>query len=222
MPVYCCLELAATVSLAMKGVFGNSLETKLSMMKPISILVLIFTCAIFTPAQENKCTLKLTQLKQAPELYGLRIGMTLDQVKVVVPSLQSGPADDLGFATTSFSPDFNPQMDKVLYAGVRTVSLEFLDGKLFLLWIGFNKTYKWKTLDEFVPGMGAALGLPAGAWPVNSPKPTVDCEDFGITAAMIAGAPSIRLEDTSTREVWNQRRTAKEEMKTEQEAGEPK
>jgi hypothetical protein len=182
----------------------------------ISIIALLFSFTTFASAQENKCTLKLSQLKQAPELYGLRIGMTLDQVKALVPSLQPGQTDDLGFATTSFSPDFNPQIDKTVYAGVRTVSLEFLDGKLFVIWIGYTKSYKWKTLDEFVPGMSTALGLPIGPWSANSSKPLVECSDFDITASMIGGGPSIRITDRTAKELWEQRRTEKEEKRSEQ------
>lgn len=189
--------------------------------KPVAVLALLFICVQAGGAQESKCTLKLAQLKQAPELYGLRIGMSLEQVRVAVPSLQPGRADDLGFATTSFSPDFNPQIDKAAYAGVRTVSLEFLDDKLFTIWIGFNSSYKWKTLDVFVPGMSAALGLPADAWPVNSPKPAVDCVDFDISASMIGGGPSIRITDKPAKELWEQRRVEKEEKRSEQEKDEP-
>jgi hypothetical protein len=192
------------------------------MKKLLTILALLFTCAMFAPAQENKCPLKVAQLKQTPELYGFRIGMTLEQAKAIVPSLQPGQTDDLGFATTSFSPDFNPQIDKTTYVGVRTVSLEFLDGKLFTLWIGFTSSYKWKTLDEFVPGMSTGLGLPVGVWSVNSAKPTVECSDFEIAASMIGGGPSIRITDTTAKELWEQRRTEKEEMRSEQEKVEPK
>ena len=190
-------------------------------MKPVAILALFLTCAVSATAQENKCMVKLAQLKQPSELYGFRIGMTLEQVKTIVPSLQPGHVDDLGFATTSFSPDFNPQIDKTTYAGVRTVSLEFLDGKLFTLWVGFNNAYKWKTLEVFVPGMSSALGLPSGAWSASSLKPVVECDDFDITASMIAGAPSIRINDKTARNVWEQRRAEKEEKRSEEETGEP-
>ena len=191
------------------------------MKKLFALFALSLTCAVFATAQENKCPLRLAQLKQAPELYGFRIGMTLEQVKAIVPSLQPGQTDDLGFATTSFSPDFNPQIDKAVYAGVRTVSLEFLDGKLFTIWIGFNSSYKWKTLEEFVPGMSAGLGLPASAWTVNSSKPAATCEDFDISALMIGGGPSIRITDTTAKELWQQRRTEKEEKRSEQEKEDP-
>ena len=191
------------------------------MKKLFAILALLFACAVFASAQENSCTLKLAQLKQAPELYGLRIGMTVDQVKALVPSLQASAPDELGFATTSFSPDFNPQINKAAYAGVRTVSLEFMDGKLSTLWIGFNSSYKWKTLAEFVPGMGSALGLPASAWSASSAKPLVECNEFDVAASMIGGGPSIRITDKASKELWEQRRTEKEEKRSEQEKSEP-
>jgi hypothetical protein len=190
--------------------------------KTFAIFILLFACVLTVAAQEKKCALKLAQMKQAPELYGLRLGMTFEQARAVVPSLQAGRTDDLGFATTSFSPEFNPQMNKAAYAGVRTVSLEFLDGKLFMLWIGFNSSYKWKTLEDFVPGMSGALGVPAGAWSLDSAKPRVECEDFEMTAAMIAQGPSIRLTDKLARELWEQRRAEKEEKRSEESDDEPR
>lgn len=189
--------------------------------KPLAIIAVLFACALSAPAQENKCALKIAELKQAPELYGLRLGMTTDQARAVVPAIQISPKDDIGFATTSFSPDFNPQMDKAAFAGVRTVSLEFLDGKLFTLWIGFNSSYKWKTLEEFVPGMSMALGLPPGAWAVSSARQTLECSDVQLVASMIAQGPSIRLTDKNVKELWEQRRTEREEKRTAESEDEP-
>ncbi len=189
--------------------------------RAVALLALTCMCCIFAEAQENRCALKLAQVKQAQELHGLRLGMSVEQVKAIVPSLEAGRVDDLGFATTSFSPDFNSQIDKAAFAGVRTVSLEFLDGKLFTLWIGFNSSFKWKTLDEFVPGMSAALGLPNSAWSANSSKPNLECEEFELTAQMIAGGPSIRLTDKTARELWEQRRAEKAEKSSAQDAEEP-
>lgn len=194
----------------------------MSLKKPISILAILIICALTTAAQEGKCAVKLAQLKAAPELYGLRLGMTFDQVRAVVPAIQASRTDELGLTRTSFSPDFNPQISKGSFAGARTVSLEFLDDKLFMLWIGFNDTYKWKTLEEFVPGMSNALGLPAGAWSMKGAKQILECDDFQATAQMIGQGPSIRLTDKAARELWQQRRTELEEKRSEQETDEPR
>lgn len=193
----------------------------MSFKKILLIQTLLIFCALSASAQAGKCNLKLAQLKPAPELHGLRVGMSIDQVKGLMPWVELIRADDLGFSTTSFSPDFNPQIDKTAYAGIRTVTLEFLDGKLFTIWIGFNDSFKWKTLEEFLPGMSAELGLATGVWTVDSSKPTVECDDFELTAQMIGQGPSLRLVDKHARDLWEERRTEKEEKRSEQEKDEP-
>ncbi len=182
------------------------------------IIVLVCISSQVATAQESKCELKLAQLKH--DFYGLRIGMTIDQVKAAVPTIKPGTVDDLGFATTSFSPDFNPQIDKSVYAGVRTISLEFLDGRLYSLWIGFNSSYKWNSLGEFVPGMSTMLGLPTGAWS-GTLKSSIECSDFDIVASMIAGGPSIRITDRTAKELWEQRRADREEKRSQEDPTDP-
>src|SRR5688572_13040233 len=44
-------------------------------------------------AQDSRCTLKLSDLPQAAELSGFRIGMTTDQVKARVPQVLFGRTD---------------------------------------------------------------------------------------------------------------------------------
>ncbi|HEY0546114.1 MAG TPA: hypothetical protein VGC91_12110 [Pyrinomonadaceae bacterium] len=193
----------------------------MSFKKLFIILALLLLCALNASAQGGKCNLKLAQLKPAPELHGLRIGMSVEQVKGLMPWVETLREDDLGFSTTSFSPDFNPKIDKAAYAGVRTVTLEFLDGKLFTIWIGFNDSFKWKTLEEFVPGMSAELGLAPGVWSADSSKPSIECDDFELNAQMIGQGPSLHLLDKNARELWEERRTQKEEKRSEQEKDEP-
>jgi hypothetical protein len=43
-------------------------------------------------AQPAACSLKPDQLKEAPELFGFHLGMTLDQVKARSALIQFGPA----------------------------------------------------------------------------------------------------------------------------------
>ncbi|MBV9210646.1 MAG: hypothetical protein JOZ52_08460 [Acidobacteria bacterium] len=187
----------------------------MSFKKILLLPALLFLCALSASAQNGKCSLKLAQLKSAPELHGLHVGMSVDQVKGLMPWVEVVRADDLGFSTTSFSPDFNPQIDKAAYAGIRTITLEFLDGKLFTIWVGFNESFKWKTLEEFLPGMSAELGLPTGVWMPDSSKPTIECDDFELTAQMIGQGPSLRLVDKRARDLWEERRAEKEEKRSE-------
>lgn len=150
-------------------------------------------------AQEPSCSLGIDQLPEAAELLGFRLGMTYDQVKARVPQVQFGHPDQFGVSKTSINPHFDPRIDKVAFADVRTISLDFLDGKLVTLWIGYESTFKWQTIDDFVAGMRKSLKLPA-TWPPHRSGRQVSCDGFSVFASVIAGGPSIRLVDESAQE----------------------
>jgi len=177
------------------------------------ILALLLVCATAAAAQaSSSCPLKAAQLTETQELRGFRLGMTIEQVKARLPKLELGPTDPFGLTKTSFSPDFDPTMDKTAFQGIRTISLEFLDGRLTSLWIGYNKAYKWQALDEFVTGMSRALGLPASAWAQRSRGgQQLACNDFQATAQMIAGSPSLHLSDETAHSTWETRQAEAEE-----------
>lgn len=180
--------------------------------RPLFIISFIFLLAISVNAQENKCTLKLSQLKSAPEFQGFYMGMTVDEVKKLVPTIPTGKADDLGMMKTSFSPRFDPKIDKTKFENMRTVSFEFFDGKVMDLWIGYTSEFKWATLDEFLPQMSAVLGLPATAWQTKGVERRLECDDFQVSASMIAAGPSIHLTDKTMKKTWEQRRALKAEQ----------
>ena len=121
---------------------------------------LILCCAIGCFAQEKKCTLKLADLPASPELFGFHPGMTTEQAKSRVPQLDFGRVDSFGVSKTSINPDFDPRIDKASLNGVRTVSLDFLDGRLTSLWFGYDSTFKWATVPDFVRGISQSLHLP--------------------------------------------------------------
>jgi hypothetical protein len=168
-------------------------------------LLAILLTSITASAQLPTCSLKADQLTNAAELRGFRLGMTYEQVKTRVPQIQLGPADQFGVAKTTLNPYFDPRIDRVAFADVRTISLDFLDGKLVSLWIGFENTFKWQTLDEFVAGMSKSLNLPGG-WPLKRGGRQVSCDGFSVLASMIAGGPSIRLVDEPAQETIAARR----------------
>jgi hypothetical protein len=191
--------------------------------RSLFILCVLLVCAVVSAAQEaGGCRLKLAQLAEASELYGLHTGMTVEQVKGRVPSIEMGPTDASGLSKTSFSPAFNPAMDKKAYQGVRTISLEFLDGRVTALWIGYDAAFKWQNLDEFVPGMSRALGLSNAAWK-QRPRggQQLDCVDFQVTAVMIAGSPALGISDQTAKQTWEDRQAVAEEAQ-EKEAPEPR
>jgi hypothetical protein len=173
--------------------------------RTLGLLVLAFLSSIAASAQQPACSLKIDQLPDSLELRGFRLGMTYDQVKARVPQVQFGQADQFGIAKTSINPYFDSRIDKTGFADVRTISLDFLDGRLVTLWIGFESTFKWPTLDEFVAGMSKTLNLPA-AWPPKRSGRELNCAGFSIFASLIAGGPSIRVTDEAAEETIATRR----------------
>jgi hypothetical protein len=172
--------------------------------------VIVLSLCGLTMAQENGCTAKLAGLPQAPELRGFRLGMTTDQVKTRVPQVVFPHVDDLGVSKTSINPYFDPQIDKSSFENVRTVSLDFLDGRLTQLWIGYEDTFKWKTIDEFVKGISQSLSVPDD-WSTKGRGRRLQCTDFELTVSPIAGGPSLRIVDSAAEELLAGRRQAKED-----------
>lgn len=168
----------------------------------ISLVILLVGCAQMGSAQ---CTVKSDQLPDAPELHGFRLGMTPDQAKARVPLIQFGHADEIGLIKTSINPLYDPRFDKVAFADVRTISLDFLDEKLTTLWVGYENTFKWQTVNDFVGGISKALNLPA-AWEPKRGGQQLHCDGFTIAVSLIAGSPSVRLSDDPADETIAQRR----------------
>ena len=131
--------------------------------------------------------------------------MTYEQVKERLPLVQFGRADEIGVVKTTFNPHFDPRVDSKAFEAVRSISLDFLDGKLVTLWIGFEETYKWPKLDEFVNGFATALNLPS-QWPVRRMAREIVCDHFSVQASMIAGGPSIRITDEQAQNTIAERR----------------
>lgn len=184
--------------------------------RAVSTLAFVLVCAVAAMAQgAGRCSLKLAQVGQAQELQGFHPGMTVEQVKARVPNFQPGPTDAFGLMKTSFSPDYDPATAKNVFQGVRTISLEFLDGRLTSVWIGYNKSFKWQALDEFVTGMGRALGLPTPWAQRSRGGQQLDCNDFQVTALVIAGSPSLHISDLTAQATWENRQAAAEEAAAE-------
>lgn len=190
--------------------------------KPLFLYFLILLCASVAYAQDTQCAIKLAELPSAPELMGFRMGMTADQVRARVPQVLFPRADDFGVAKTSINPDFDPRIDKLSFPGVRTISLDFLDGRLTSLWLGFDGSFKWKTVPDFVKGISQSLRVPEAwqSWKTRGQQ--LRCADFQMTVSIVAEGPSFRIVDEAAENTVAARRQAKEEQDSgdEQEATE--
>jgi hypothetical protein len=173
--------------------------------------LLLLACAVCAVGQDARCSLKLAELPVTTELVGFRLGMTRDQVKARVPQVVFGRTDEFAVSKTSISPDFDPRIDKASFPGVRTVSLDFLDDRLTSLWFGYDATFKWQTVDDFVKGISQSLRLQDAwsQWKIRGRR--LRCTDFEITVSMLGEGPSFRILDLTAEETIAARRQAKED-----------
>jgi hypothetical protein len=183
--------------------------------------LLILLCTFTVLGQDNKCTLKLSELPDAPELFGFRMGMSTAQVKLSVPQVVFGRVNEFGLSKTSLSPDFNPQIDKTSLAGIRTVSLDFLDGHLTSLWLGFDGSFRWRTVPEFVKGISQSLQLPDVWKPWKVRGQQLNCADFQMTVSIVAEGPSFHIIDQTAEQTVAARREAGEQREAAIEEAEP-
>jgi len=159
------------------------------------LIVSVIVCATGAAlSQTPACTLKPDQLKPAADLYGLRLGMTAQDVKKALPLVEFGAADRLGVMRTSFNPHFDARVGKEAFPDVRTISLDFLDNKLATVWIGYENTFKWPRLDSFIANFSQSLGV-SPDWQLKRNGRELDCDGFSIVAQMIGGGPSLRISD---------------------------
>jgi hypothetical protein len=177
----------------------------MSTTKTLWLSFMIPLLAVIATAQQPTCSVKLDQVSEASELRGFRLGMTYEQVKARVPQVSFPPPDQFGVAKTTINPAFDPSFDKPSFEGVRTISMDFLDGKLVTLWIGYDGSFKWQKFDEFVAGMSKALNLPS-LWPSKGRGQELTCADSSAFASMIAGSPALRITNEAAQETIATRR----------------
>ena len=173
-------------------------------------LLVSFVVCVSGNASAQQCSLKADQMANASELRGFHLGMTFDEVKARVPQVRFGDADEFGVTKTSISPSYDPSFDQASFADMRTISFDFLDGKLTTLWIGYEGSFKWPTVDGFVDGISKSLKLPA-AWSPRKNGKQIQCDGFTVFVSLIAGGPSVRFaEDAAEASIALRREQAAE------------
>jgi hypothetical protein len=182
------------------------------------VIFVILLCGTSVFAQDQQCRLKLSELPDVPELFGFRMGMSTERIKARVPQITFGRVNALGLSKTTINPDFEPRIDKSTFTGVRTISLDFLDGRTTSLWFGYDSSFKWHTVTQFVDQISKSLRLPAAWRPWKTGGQQISCADFQMTVSYLAEGPSFHIIDTSAAETLAARREEIEEQNERNEA----
>ena len=162
-------------------------------MKKVLLIVVVLGLVSTVAAQTSNTSAsgtgecKLT-LAQAPAIRGIRLGMSVDQVLAQIPGSEADSdllarlsRDYFGYLSTFVAPG-NYVTSKEKFAGVSSIDLGFLDGRLSSFSIHYDGP-EWKSNEQFVVRLAEVLNLPGvGSWkPSNNFGLAIACDGFEIS-----------------------------------------
>jgi len=154
----------------------------------VKIPFLLFLLFLTTPfAAQEKCDL---QIKDAPSIFGLNLGMNPKQVQSVLGKNLKLKIKKEGTFFQNFiekkPPSFLPQ--------TRAVYLRFFEAKLYQIEVFYEPLNERRTLEEFIGGLSAKFNLPPNFWTIKYEKAALNCVKFSIVADNILN-PRVELTD---------------------------
>ncbi len=227
------LICAALVYAGFAYKFGHNRDTTLGRDAPdsgsefISKTVSAQTASPAAQEEREICTLSVAQ---APEIGGLKLGMTPEQVLALFPGSKEDaevraqlakPASPLGVSSFMLSPD--KYASKAKFAGIRQITLTLLDGRVTTLSAAYNGP-EWKHVDEFIAKFSEGRNLPAApAWEAVAALETqskiLKCHDLevGVYAGGAGGNLNhVRVQDMAAQKTVKERRAKAREQEAKQ------
>ena len=159
----------------------------------------------FINAQENKCTLKI---EQAPELRGFRLGMTVEQVKARVPSIQVQLSGRFGSSFGGVDGYTLQKMNETAYKNISTISFYFFDERVRRIEVEYTDVV-WRNTDGFVVKLNQAFKLP-NAWEGNATK-LMQCDGWSMRASTSGNRATVVLIAPSVDQTLERRQAEYEE-----------
>ncbi|MDT4896217.1 MAG: hypothetical protein QOH25_1294 [Acidobacteriota bacterium] len=161
---------------------------------------------------ESQCLLNPSQ---APDVAGLRLGLSLNQAQALFPSLNIEPADETNTTRATLSGEVIGRQPHDSYlAGVDSIALEFTGGRITYIRVNYPVTNMWESPDEFLAALAAKLNLKGNwkhfyDWQDKDVRDTkelrdlaLECEGFRLSAGIgVEGlgrdqTPHFELEET--------------------------
>jgi hypothetical protein len=160
-------------------------------------------------------------MAQAPDVHGLKLGMTVEQVLALFPGSRedselrqslSRPPSQFGVSNFKLTPDKYAPKSKP--TGISNITVSLLDGRVS----GFTANYngpEWKHVDQFVAKFSEGKNLPAPeAWEafvgMDTQLKTLNCKEFELS--VFAGGKNVhninyvKMQDTAARRKLKERR----------------
>jgi hypothetical protein len=185
---------------------------------------------VVSTAPQVECQLSLSQV---PSLLGFRLGMTMAEAQANHPRLKIPPPDEVGVAPVYLiGVKLNEQLGLTGPEEIRDVVLEFTDGRLSFIRVGYPLTNRWRSADEFVAVIAEKFSL-SGTWDrfydlddksfrgmEDFRDIFLECKGFRIavgigTEGLGEQTPHIKLEDMLAAETVKKRRDEKSRREAE-------
>lgn len=159
-------------------------------MKTVLLIALVLGSVSTAAAQTSntpgagECKLKLSQ---APAIRGIHLGMTANEVLAQIPGSEADSdllarlsRDYFGSRSAVVRPE-GYVTSKEKFAGVNSISLGFLDGRLMSFSIRYDGP-EWRSIEQFVARVAEVLNLPGvGSWKPNNNGLAIACDGFEIS-----------------------------------------
>jgi len=176
-------------------------------------------------SQQTKCS-----EGSPPEIRGLKLGLTVDEVAKKFNGIKIHAANDVGWRelVIQVSPanlDFSRgvvNLDRSsivstrtfpLFDGVGQLGLAFLDDRIYQIAVAYTTPPRWRNVDEFAGQLSLAFGLPVASWEDDEDGVReIQCGRFRIRAKLDPD-PVIRIFDPSAPIVISARKVEREEKK---------
>jgi hypothetical protein len=176
------------------------------------------------PEQKVPCTL---HRDQGPQIGGLRLGLTVDQVLALFPGSKEDaelraavtrPPSPFGVSNFMIKPD--RYATKAKFEGIREIVVTLLDGRV----TGFTANYlsaNWKHVDEFVTKFTTGSNLPGvDSWEaysgLDTQQKSLKCDGFEVT--LFAGGEAlnanyVKMQDLKAAQELKERRAKAKQNK---------
>lgn len=175
----------------------------------LSLFLLLAVCLLPTCSQpkppndkfDGRCQLRI---EQSPEVRGLRLGMTAEEVKRRFPALELPPVDEMGstgIELNRYAPDWKGGFG-LDFEGVNRVGFSLLDGRIYRISVEYTRKPEVVSGQEFSSILSKTYNLPFFI-------DRLECYDFRLTSGarlMAHGfGPELYLEDVAAERTFFER-----------------
>jgi hypothetical protein len=171
-----------------------------------SLMALVLVLSI-KAQQEQPCS---KVLNEAPAIFGLKLGMSFDEVRPVFGQAKVKPKKN---GEGSYFLDFNelPPPDRL--KGVRVAYLRFFNNKLYQIEIFYDDKDQSTKLEDFTNKLSTDLNLPSTSWKIKNGLAEINCGDFVLAADTVLNRHLELTDDAASTEFKKKKQQKKEAKK---------